>query len=221
MSELRILFDKWGCDKGRKHGYEECYEQFFEPVKNEKINILEVGIFKGRSLEVFREYFPNAQIYGIDIFTRVTPNEPRLVRLFANKNVHWAMCDSTDPKCVSEITKTFGKNIEFDIIIDDGLHEPEANALTLKNLWPLLKSDGIYFVEDVWPLDEMSTQDIEDHVWLNQQPEIYSNEKYNLFLKQLENKHVERFDLRKPSTSIGHVHEEGDSYIFKVMKNEK
>ena len=213
MSELRRLFNKWNCDKGSKHNYEKCYEQFFEPLKDKEINILEVGIYKGHSLKVFKDYFPNAQIYGIDIFTRVNPNT---ISTLFNKNIHWAKCDSTDPSCASEITKSFGKDIKFDIIIDDGLHEPEANALTLKNLWPLLKSDGIYFVEDVWPLDEMSTQDIEDHVWLNQQPEIYSNEKYNLFLKQLENKHVERFDLRKPSTSIGHVHEVGDSYIFKV-----
>ena len=175
MSELRTLFDKWGCDKGRKHGYEECYEQFFEPLKNENINILEVGIFKGRSLEVFREYFPNAQIYGIDVFTRVTPTEPRLVRLFANKNVHWAMCDSTDPSCVSEITKTFGKDTKFDIIIDDGLHEPEANAKTLKNLWPLLKPDGIYFVEDVWPLDIMKTADIKSNPWLRRKRDIYND----------------------------------------------
>jgi len=213
MSELRRLFNKWNCDKGSKHNYEKCYEQFFEPLKDKEINILEVGIYKGHSLKVFKDYFPNAQIYGIDIFTRVNPNT---ISTLFNKNIHWAKCDSTDPSCASEITKSFGKDIKFDIIIDDGLHEPEANALTLKNLWPLLKSDGIYFVEDVWPLDEMSTQDIEDRVWLNQQPEIYSNEKYNLFLKQLENKHVERFDLRKPSTSIGHVHEVGDSYIFKV-----
>ena len=213
MSELRRLFDRWNCDKGSKHSYERCYEQFFEPLKDKKINILEVGIYKGHSLEVFKDYFSDAQIYGIDIFTRITPNQ---ISTFLNKNVHWAMCDSTDPSCVSEITKTFGKDTKFDIIIDDGLHEPEANAKTLKNLWPLLKPDGIYFVEDVWPLDIMKTADIKSNPWLRRQRDIYNDSTYNMFLKELENKHVERFDLRVPSTSVGHEFENGDSYIFKV-----
>jgi SAM-dependent methyltransferase len=209
MSELRKLFDRYDCDKGSKHSYERCYEQFFEPLKDKKINILEVGIYKGRSLQVLKDYFPNAQIYGIDIFTRVMPDEISLKNIFSNKNVHWAKCDST------ECAPDFG-DVKFDIIIDDGLHQPEANAQTLKNLWSLLKPDGSYFVEDVWPWDMMKFEEKTNNQWLASKNDIYNDSKYNMFLKQLENKHVERFDLRVPSTGVGHRFKNGDSYIFKV-----
>ena len=229
MSELRKLFDKYECDKGSKHGYEKAYEPFFEPLKYKEINILEVGVWKGQGLEELKDYFPNAQIYGIDIFTR--PEEivvqvgekivnsaisnrsmnPSEISVLSNENVHWAKCDSTASNCSSIITNTFGKDIQFDIIIDDGLHQPEANALTLKNLWPLLKDNGIYFVEDVWPLDRMTYSQIANHWWLKKKKHIYNDFKYNIFLQELEDKNVERLDLR------GYP----DSYIFKVMKNEK
>jgi hypothetical protein len=208
MSELRKLFDRYDCDKGRKHNYEKVYEQFFEPLKDKEISILEVGIWKGQSLQVFKDYFPNAQIYGIDIFVRTMPEE---IDIFLHDNVHWAVMDSTNPNCTSIINNTFGQDIKFDIIIDDGLHQPEANAQTLKNLWPLLKSDGSYFVEDVWPWDMMKADKKTNNQWLASQNDIYNDSKYNMFLQELKNKRVERFDLRKAG--------KGDSYVFKVTKD--
>jgi len=208
MSELRKLFDKWSCDKGYKHSYEKCYEQFFKPLKNKNINILEVGVELGHSLQVFKDYFPNAQIYGIDIFVREMPDE---IDILTNENVHWAVCDSTNPNCSSIINKTFGQDIKFDIIIDDGLHQPEANAQTLKNLWSLLKPDGSYFIEDVWPWDMMKFEEKTNNQWLASQNDIYNDSKYNMFLQELKNKRVEIFDLRKTG--------KGDSYIFKVTKD--
>ena len=48
-------------------GFIELYEKYFAPLKNSKINILEIGIENGDSLRIWREYFPNANIIGIDI----------------------------------------------------------------------------------------------------------------------------------------------------------
>ena len=208
MSELRKLFDKYDCDKGRKHNYEKVYEQFFEPLKDKEINILEVGVWKGQSLQAFKDYFPNAQIYGIDIFVRTTPDE---IDILTNENVHWAVCDSTNPSCASKLSKFFGQDTKFDIIIDDGLHQPKAQAQTLKNLWPLLKPDGSYFVEDVWPWDIMTFEERTYDQWLAGQNDIYNDSKYNMLLQELKNKHVEIFDLRKTG--------KGDSYVFKVTKD--
>ena len=75
MSEMRKLFDKYECDKGWKHEYEKVYEPDFEALKEQPINILDIGIWKGASMEAWLDYFPNATVYGIDIFTRVTPEE--------------------------------------------------------------------------------------------------------------------------------------------------
>jgi tRNA G46 methylase TrmB len=75
MSELLKIFDKHDCDKGsRKHFYNEVYEPHFEKVRNDPINILEIGVFLGESTAAFHEYFPNANIYGIDIFGNVYKN---------------------------------------------------------------------------------------------------------------------------------------------------
>jgi len=208
MSILRDLFNRYNCDKGSKHNYERVYEQFFEPLKDKEINILEVGIYYGRSLQVWKEYFPKAQIYGIDTFQRIQPNE---IQALSEDNIHWTTCDSTSLNCTSIVSNAFGQDTKFDIIIDDGLHQPKAQAQTLKNLWPLLKPDGSYFVEDVWPWDIMTFEERTYDQWLAGQNDIYNDSKYNMLLQELKNKHVEIFDLRKTG--------KGDSYVFKVTKD--
>lgn len=72
---LEELFNKYGCDKAVKHNYHTVYEPEFDTIRNESINILEVGVFKGDSVRAWLEFFPNATIYGIDIFTRVKPED--------------------------------------------------------------------------------------------------------------------------------------------------
>lgn len=98
--------------------------------------------------------------------------------------------------------------IRFDIIIDDGLHTPDANAKTLHNLFPLLKKNGSFYVEDVWPLDIMTTKEME-HWWIQKYPERYNILEMNKFTAEIEGKDIKRFDLRSLS---GHP----DSYIIRV-----
>ena len=71
MSAMRDFFDKFECDKGKKHGYEAVYEPDFEPLRNKSIKILDVGVFKGASVQAWLDYFPKATVYGIDIFMRI------------------------------------------------------------------------------------------------------------------------------------------------------
>ena len=68
--QLKELFNKYGCDKSTKHGYDTVYQKLFEPLQDKEINILEVGIFKGASTSAFYEFFPKANIYALDIFVR-------------------------------------------------------------------------------------------------------------------------------------------------------
>ena len=46
------------------HGFIELYEQIFFPLREKPIKFLEIGIFKGGSIEVWQDYFPKAKIYG-------------------------------------------------------------------------------------------------------------------------------------------------------------
>lgn len=203
---LKELFNKYGCDKARKHHYDKIYGAEFEDIRNQPLNILEVGVFKGESTSAWVDYFPNATIYGLDIFTRVNMDE---IGILQHERVKALRGDSTNFTVTREIYKNW-PNIKFDIIIDDGLHTPRANAQTFNNLFPFLKDDGAYYIEDVWPLDIMTSKELQ-HFWLQKYPEKYNALEMEFFLNSIEKYKIERFDNRKLSG-------EGDSYIIKVTR---
>lgn len=202
---LEELFNQHGCDKASKHKYHTVYEPDFEPLRNKEINILEIGIFKGDSIKVWLDYFPKATIYGIDIFTRITSKD---IEVLNHDRVKWLKADSTSYSVVNSIKKEWPR-IRFDIIIDDGLHTPDANTKTLNNLYPFLKKQGKYYIEDVWPLDIMTAKQLE-HPWITNKSPSYNMLEMNKFLKSIEDKHHKRFDLRSISG-------EPDSYIVRVQ----
>ena len=68
---LQEVFVKHKCDKGIKHRYWELYQKDFTKHKDDPINILEIGTFKGESTNAWLEYFSQAKIYTIDTFERV------------------------------------------------------------------------------------------------------------------------------------------------------
>lgn len=182
MSDLLKLFDKYNTDKGtRKHFYNEVYEPHFEAVREEPINLLEVGCFKGESTAALYEYFPNANIYTIDIFVRAHPGD---LPILNEERVHWLKADSMKKDIQEQIKKAWG-DIQFDFIIDDGAHWPEANRLTFKYLLPFLKDDGKYFVEDVWPFDIMDFNDMQ-HPWILKDPDKYNKAEYARYLAEIE-----------------------------------
>ena len=63
---LEQILNLYGSDKSTKHYYHTIYEPYFEKIRYDKINILEVGILDGKSMLAWLEYFPNAEIYGIE-----------------------------------------------------------------------------------------------------------------------------------------------------------
>jgi 23S rRNA U2552 (ribose-2'-O)-methylase RlmE/FtsJ len=204
---LDKLFKKYNCDKSTlQHNYVKEYEAHLLSLREKEINILEIGIWKGTSLEAFHDYLPNAQIYGVDIFTRVSEKD---VPVLKRDRVHWMKADSTQENLTKKIIQHFG-DIKFDVIIDDGLHTPEANLKTFNNFFPLLKEDGVYYVEDAWPIDILTTKEMENK-WLKDRPEKYNMFKFMPFLSEIKKHNVTRLDFRKMSN-------QDDSYIFKIEK---
>jgi len=182
MSDLLKLFDKHNTDKGsRKHFYQEVYEPHFEKIRNKNINILEIGVWKGESTAALYEYFPNATVYGIDIFVRTNPEE---ISILKEDRVKWIKGDTMNPLIKDQCREAW-PNVRFDIIIDDGAHWPEANRLTFKHLAPLLKKKGKYFVEDVWPFDIMDFQDL-NHPWVKKKPDRYNLPHYMMFKNEID-----------------------------------
>ena len=202
MSDLANLFNKYDCDKSKKHKYHEVYEPHFLPVKDKKINILEIGTFKGASTQAFHDYFPNAQIYTIDFFQRTKPEN---LPILNEERVHWLKADTTESTLPRKMRNEWG-NIEFDFIIDDGAHWPMANLLTLKNCMPSLVEGGVYFIEDVWPMERMSFDQL-NHPWLTGKPDRYNQLDNNQLLSEMDKYSIKRHDLRKKT-------KHPDSYII-------
>jgi len=154
---LCALMTSYGSDKGdERHNYTTLYSKLFAPWKEQKINLFELGIGTnfpdipfnmgiegnpGASLYGWADYFSHAQIYGADIDQRI---------LFNEKNIHTFFCDQRDKNSIQNLFSNEDlKDITFDIIIEDGLHEFEANLTFLENSLHKLKTGGIYIIEDL------------------------------------------------------------------------
>ena len=161
-SKLTELMNFYGSDKGGRnnhHNYSEYYsELFFNERKNIK-NFLEIGLGtndvnmlsnmgeKGiplASLKAWRDYFENAIIYGADIDKKILKNHERIKTYFV---------DQTDPKTIELLFKNIGIS-DFDVILDDGLHEYNANICLFENSIKFLSNSGIYIIEDVYFKDK-------------------------------------------------------------------
>lgn len=128
--------DSWrtGTDKGSLHSYIAVYEELFRKIRHKPIKLMEIGIMSGNSILMWKEYFTKGKIFGIDI----NPIPEKL------KNISRVEClqhNSTEP-----LEKL---NTKFNIIIDDGCHEPEIQLLTAKVFYPLVEIGGFYIIEDV------------------------------------------------------------------------
>ena len=202
---LKEIFDMHDCDKSTKHQYETFYESEFEAIREDPINILEIGIFEGKSVKAWLDYFPNATVYGIDLFQRLTAND---VRILEHKRVKWLKGDSTSAAVRSLIKKAWPR-IRFDIVIDDGHHIPKSQAATFENIQPLLKKDGRYYIEDVWPLDKLTSEQMNHH-WIRSHANQLNILEMQKLLDKIQGFEITRFDNSRLS---GHL----DSHIIKLQ----
>ena len=139
-NEITNLFKKYGSDKA-SHGYANIYFSYFEKLKKKKLNILEIGIADGKSIQAWSEYFSNSNIIGIDI------NEIDVYEKKLNKtNIHIHTGSQSDENFIKKIINQYKT---FHIIIDDGSHYPKDVIKSFHLLFPSLELNGFYFVEDI------------------------------------------------------------------------
>lgn len=121
------------------HHYSKYYEIFFEPLRDAEISLLEWGIDSGFSLRAWRKYFTKAKISGIDI----RGNYEYLIDEGCTATY---IVDQTD---INQIIK-FGQghHNEYDIIIDDCTHYAQDMIATFEIMFPRLKANGYYVIED-------------------------------------------------------------------------
>jgi len=126
-------------DKGISgHYFTEIYEHFFSPLKDTTTKILEIGVEKGGSLQLWRDYFPKAMVYGIDIIDTSELNSKR-IRTF--------IADQADRGQLKSAIDEFGS--DFDIILDDGGHGVDQQQISFAALFPHVRPGGYYIIEDV------------------------------------------------------------------------
>lgn len=142
-NNLKKLAVIYGTDKWNQHYYAQHYETHFQQIRRKKLNILEIGIggYKnpkagGGSLRMWRTYFPNSMIYGLDIHDKKFHEEKRIKTFQGSQN---------DQAFLEKIAATIGS---IDIVIDDGSHINDHVITTFEILFPLLNKNGIYVVED-------------------------------------------------------------------------
>lgn len=154
MKSLELLAIEHGTDKGGPNGwgYTPHYEAEFAAHETKIRNVLEIGICGGRdipnnttgaSLKMWRDYFPDAEVWGIDVDGRwMVRGEPRITTICA---------DAYNKVAVDRLLQDIWCETYFDFICDDAVHDPMAQVWLLYHLWPALAWGGLYAIEDVCP----------------------------------------------------------------------
>ncbi|OBK44999.1 class I SAM-dependent methyltransferase [Mycobacterium kubicae] len=139
--ELAAIFAKTPNIHKMLH-YLPAYESALAPYRERPIKMLEIGVARGGSLQMWRAYLhPDSQIAGVDI-------DPT-TRQFDDpaKRTHVRIGSQTDVDFLREVVNEFGP---FDVILDDGSHMNSHIVLTFQYLFPNgLAPGGIYMVEDL------------------------------------------------------------------------
>ena len=161
ITTLCRLALKYGTDKcpQLKHSYTPFYYELLKDKQKTIKKVLELGIgyFKGMpqkkmifdpglnrnyhlgaSLYMWRDFFPNAQIYGADIHPET---------IFEDERIETFICDEREKADILRLIKNTGSDI--DLFIDDGNHNSRRQIFLAKTLMPQLKKDVIYIIEDV------------------------------------------------------------------------
>ena len=195
MTTLQQCFNRNRSDRGsRRHAYDRVYGAMLQPER-----MLEIGVLRGEGLAAWLEYFPDTRFVVVDTFELYKPPE-----ILKHPRVTWHRADSRDVQLDGT----------FDVIIDDGAHDPRTHAQTFKNLFRYCT--GTYYIEDVWPLDDLTTSQRGlfrqwcDSGWIN--PAHYTTDRYNELISTLSRHNPKRHDLRGNHSP--------DSFIFEIAANQ-
>lgn len=123
-------------DKSWSHQYIHVYEALLEPIRSRVRNVLEIGVWDGDSLKMWRDYFDKAQIYGVDI----TDKSDKLAN---ESRINFIHRDAYSDEAVNAY-KT-----KFDVIVDDGPHTLQSQIYCANKYSELLNENGILIIEDI------------------------------------------------------------------------
>lgn len=161
LTPLCKIAYRYGTDKCPqiKHAYTPFYYKLLNNRRKSIKKVLEIGVghyrgmqqnettydpglkrqyHRGASLYMWRDFFPNAEIFGADIHPET---------IFEDERIKTYLCDERKKKDLAKLIQNTGPDI--DVVVDDASHHVDDQAFLAKTILPLLKKDVIYIIEDV------------------------------------------------------------------------
>ena len=146
MPRLDKINEKFQSDKGGKHCYlNEYYQLKFDPIRLDTKKLLEIGVYEGASIRLWKDFFVNADIYALEKLHK------RSGMFDDEDRIHLVIGDSTSWESYSSIPN------DIDIIIDDGSHKPQDQFSTFQQAFNKLADGGLYIIEDVRDIESLSS----------------------------------------------------------------
>lgn len=150
------------------HHYLPLYDRYFARFRGTPVRMLEIGCWRGGSLDMWRQYLgPQAVLFGIDIDPHCKP----LDGISAQVRIG----SQDDPLFLAEVVAEMGG---VDVVLDDGSHVMKHVRASLRTLFPMLETGGLYMIEDMhtaWLPGFGGGQDTSENVFLGLLPEIYAD----------------------------------------------
>ena len=166
-SLLNSLFNKWCSDKGTywlsKHNYGVAYDTVLRPIRRRVRHLIEIGVGDetAGSLNAWREYFPRAEYWILDVDVARFRDKKQWAWASRQKRRHGCF-DDPDVWTAPRVHPLFGVDSsnrtqlrslplpqDADVIIDDASHALAHQLAALEALWPRLRDGGFYIVEDL------------------------------------------------------------------------
>ena len=142
MKMAKKLLDatNYDTDKAEHSHYLRNYEEYFQPLLEREVKLLELGVYKGGSLLLWRDFFTRGIVVGLDLNSVDVPDESGRIRLYQGQQQDTGLLDRIARENAPE---------GFDIIIDDCSHIGELTRISFWHLFDNhLKPGGIYVIED-------------------------------------------------------------------------
>lgn len=119
--------------------YFEIYHKHFSRFIGKEVTVLEIGVFEGGSLELWRDYFGSkCKVYGIDINPDCKEHESDQIEILIGS--------AEDREFLSTVKEMIP---QIDILIDDGGHKMNQQIVAFEELYPIISPDGVYLCEDL------------------------------------------------------------------------
>ncbi len=153
--DINFLFEYFNSDKGfffidqytkkreskkiNGHEYSKFYQKYLNSIKEKKLQILEIGSFKGGGTAAFKFFFKNSEIYSGDLYPDISQVH--------SKNIFSFKIDNSSEESINNFMTE--NELKFDIIIEDAGHFFKDQIISLFILFKKLKSQGFFIIEEL------------------------------------------------------------------------